>query len=975
VTTDARLKADRRILCPVLIGRNAELGQLESLVRECLGGRGRTALVSGEAGVGKSAAIRDFVQRARGLGVRAFTGECTEIDARRPFGPFMDIARAANRLSSLPVAPPDAAAAGADRYRLHSFFTSLLADLSSERPIIIVIEDLHWADEASLELFPHLARKLRGAALLLVGTYRSDELHRRHPLRPVLAELGRGRLAVNIPLRRLTEDEVADFLREAMRLDRAPTPEFRRAIFETCEGNPLFIEEVLRALAERGDVEYREGSWRRTKEVADIVIPDTLRDAILERFTTLPEETQNVLRYAAVIGQDFDFDLLLRVTGSEDADLVGALRASINAQLLVEIADEEGADRYSFRHALTRESVLLDLLKHERRRVHAIVGQAIESRAGTSVATHAEELAYHFDEAGDRERAFRYHDLAARESYGLFAFARAAGHLERAVELAGNDEPALGDLQLRLAYAADLGAMPRRALRAAEEARRWFEEAGDTRGAGLALTRVANYRWFLGETRVARSAAEDAVRLLKPLGKSQELAGAYAQVAKLAYLDLDFSTAAEWGQPAVDMAREQGALSTEADSLITLGSADGQLGRIQGVARTREGIALASAHDLVGVAMRGYHNLWISLSATGSSGAEVRPMYEEMFAYARRHGYRTETLLADEAGYLFAGGDWDAVLRLAQETRGETVWTAQLQVAEAFILAGREGPARSLPLLEVPRRVLRDVSASHKLFLASTLGRVTLLAGDPRATLDHLDGLAAGVGAGLFPAPEIDEAPVLTIAAAITLEDSVARDRWIEVALADEASARRVTARARRAFAQAERALNDGHLDPAISLLAESAELLRQSFLPFGETLARRRRIELLLRRNGVGDREAAQEELAAILPYWRKAKATWYLGQLERWAAGLGLVFPLEVSEARTPATRSARAQLTAREREVAALVATGLSNKEIAEKLVISERTAEGHVEHILGKLELRSRSQIASWHAGGDPTRASS
>jgi DNA-binding CsgD family transcriptional regulator len=158
-------------------------------------------------------------------------------------------------------------------------------------------------------------------------------------------------------------------------------------------------------------------------------------------------------------------------------------------------------------------------------------------------------------------------------------------------------------------------------------------------------------------------------------------------------------------------------------------------------------------------------------------------------------------------------------------------------------------------------------------------------------------------------------------------------------------------------------------------LLAESAELLRQSFLPFGETLARRRRIELLLRRNGVGDHDAAQAELAAILPYWRKAKAAWYLGQLERWAADLDLVFPVDVSEARTPATRNARSQLTAREREVAALVATGLSNKEIAEKLVISERTAEGHVEHILGKLELRSRSQIASWHAGGNPSRSPS
>jgi len=972
VTTDARPIADRRILCPVLIGRNVEMDQLDMLLRECLGGHGRTALVSGEAGVGKTAMLHRFLQQARTEGARVLSGECTEIDARRPFGPFMDVARAANRVASLPTA--DKETAGADRYRLYSAFASLLGDLARERPTVIVIEDLHWADEASLELFPHLARKLRDVPLLLVGTYRSDELHRRHPLRPVLAELGRGRLALDIALRPLTEDEVADFLREAMRLDRAPTPEFRRAIFETCEGNPLFMEEALRALAERGDVEYREGSWRRTKEVADIAIPDTLRDAILERFTPLPAETQNVLRYAAVIGQDFDFDLLRRVTGLLDVDLVGALRASIDAQLIVETAKESRTESYAFRHALTRESVLLDLLKRERRRVHSIVGEAIESGAGEDAAAHAEELAYHFDEAGDRERAFRYHDLAARESYRLFAFARATQHLERVVELAGNDEPTLGELQLRLADAAHLAAMPRRALRAADEARRWFEEAGNARGAGLALNQLAVYRWMLGETRAARDAADDAVRLLKPLGKSQELAGAYAQVARLAYLDFDHSTAAEWGQLAVDMAKEQGALGIEADSLITLGSADGQLGHTRGVARLREGIDLASAHDMVGVAMRGYHNLWISLCATGSSGAEVRPMYEEMFAYARRHGYRTETLLADEAGYLFAGGDWDAVLRLAQETRGETVWTAQLQVAEAFILAGREGPARSLPLLEVPRRVLRDVSASHKLFLASTLGRVTLLAGDPRATLDHLDGLAAGVGAGLFPAPEIDEAPVFTIAAAIALEDSVARDRWIEVALADEAGARRVTARARRAFAQAERALNDGHLDPAISLLAESAELLRQSFLPFGETLARRRRIELLLRRSGVGDRDAAQAELAAILPYWRKAKAAWYLGQLERWATDLGLVFPVKAAEAAMSPTRT-RTQLTAREREVAALVATGLSNKQIAEKLVISERTAEGHVERILGKLEFRSRSQIAAWQAGGDPTRSPS
>ena len=200
---------------------------------------------------------------------------------------------------------------------------------------------------------------------------------------------------------------------------------------------------------------------------------------------------------------------------------------------------------------------------------------------------------------------------------------------------------------------------------------------------------------------------------------------------------------------------------------------------------------------------------------------------------------------------------------------------------------------RSLPLLAVPLRALRGAGASHKIFDLSILGRVTLLAGDARATLEHLDAIAMDIRRGLYP--ETDEAVVCALAAAIMQEDSAARDRWIGIALADEAAARRVAGRARRAFAQAERTASEGDLDLAISLLGESAESFGQSFLPFGETLARRRRIELLLRRNGAGDRDAAQAELAAILPYWRKAKATWYLGQLERWAAEHGLAFSRE--------------------------------------------------------------------------------
>jgi DNA-binding CsgD family transcriptional regulator len=288
---------------------------------------------------------------------------------------------------------------------------------------------------------------------------------------------------------------------------------------------------------------------------------------------------------------------------------------------------------------------------------------------------------------------------------------------------------------------------------------------------------------------------------------------------------------------------------------------------------------------------------------------------------------------------------------------------------EAFIVAGRVGPEQSLPLLDSPRRAFRATGEGHRIFDASILGRVTLLAGDARTTLEILDEIAADVRRGTYP--EVDEAAVCALTAAIAQEDRAALDRWIEFAVVDDGGFRRVPGRARRAVAQAERAAEQGELDRSILLLGDGAELFRQSFLPFAETLARRRRVELLLRRGGVGDREAAQAELAANLPYWRKAKAEWYLGQLARWATDHGLILPVDAAATTAPHEADTRFQLTAREREVAGLVASGLSNKQIGEKLVISERTAEGHVERILSKLGFRSRTQIASWRAGGDPS----
>lgn len=190
--------------------------------------------------------------------MRILLGECTEVEARRPFGPLIDALSAAG----LPL-PRELAQGGPgalpveelERYRVHAGFARALSDLASATPVLVAIEDLHWADEATLELVPYLARKLRDERILLVGTYRSDELHRLHPLNHLLAELARGRLAEEVRLRRLSEDETAAVIRGALKLGRAPTTAFRQAIFERCEGNPG----SARGGGGQGD---RDRSWR-----------------------------------------------------------------------------------------------------------------------------------------------------------------------------------------------------------------------------------------------------------------------------------------------------------------------------------------------------------------------------------------------------------------------------------------------------------------------------------------------------------------------------------------------------------------------------------------------------------------------------------------------------------------------------------------------------------------------------------------
>jgi len=917
-----------------IVGRARELRQLVDCVERATDERtGYLVTVVGNAGVGKSRLVSEFMARlAQGAGAHILRGRCLAYGAGITYWPLMDVVREDAGITS---SDDRGAVLGKLNARLATLFSgdrlpavqarialllglepaaAALPNVSAERiavelswgirqyleaiaaheTLVVVIDDLQWAEPAVLEVLGQVADRSSAVPVLLVCIARPELLERS----PSWAASRSNASLVH--LEPLDEPDTQTLLSQLFGIADVPPP-VASLIAERSAGNPLFCEEFLRMLIDAGYLELTDGRWKATRSLRDLPLPESIQSIVAARLDGLPPTEKITFQRASVIGEHFALDELLAL----DGEMGVAPEALVRKGLFVADRDDPSGRSLRFKHLLIRDVAYGSLSKADRATLHDRVAALLEAGKSDRREEFSELLAYHAAQsyllsrelrlepdtiAPRSARALRCSTLAGDRALALFATEQAVRHYALAIEIATDDDAMLGELQLRLAQAASLAGTPRRALDAAEEAQRWFEKRGDLRGAGLALTRIAQYRWSVGATTRAREAAQDAARLLEPLGESQGLAGAYAMVARLAYLDGDHPVAAEWAQRAVDMAREQSALNIEADSLITFGSAVEALGPTRGVTRLREGIDLASAHGMVETAMRGFHNLSVTLHRTGSSGADTRRVNEEMFAYARRLRFRTDVLISDEAFHVFAEGDWDAALTLVHEPRGESVWTLQLRLLEAFIVAAREGPEQALPLLDVPRRAIREVSVAHRIFDASLLGRIMLLAGDARATLEDLEGIAADVGRGMYP--EVDQAAVCALTAAITQGDNVALDRWIKIALADESGARRVAGRARQAFAQAVRAANDRDLDLAISLVGESAELFRQSFLAFGETLARRRRIELLLRRNGAGDRDAAQAELAAMLPYWRKAKATWYLGQLERWAADHGLAF-----------------------------------------------------------------------------------
>jgi DNA-binding CsgD family transcriptional regulator/tetratricopeptide (TPR) repeat protein len=1002
----------RRLSSPVFIGRSKELDALLATADVAASGGASLSLVAGEAGVGKSRLVAEAAARLRDRGWLVLEGGSVALgDDGLPFGPIVEALRtlvrdvdtdriaaaAGPNLPELARLVPELAGVvdetpmptgPADwlQVRIFEGVLRLLGRLGEANPILLVIEDLNWADRSTRDLLAFLARNLRDERLLIVGTYRADELHRRHPLAVWLAEAERQPRVERIDLARFKREELVELLTGIA--GASPAPALVDSIARRSDGNAFFAEELVAAADEAGQ--------RRER------LPETLRGVLLVRLSGQSETAARLIEVAAVAGRQVDHDVLADVCELSELELGTALREAVDAQLLVVDLDD-AVERYRFRHALVQEAAYDELLPSERRVLHAAYARAIAARpggGGVAAASRLVELAHHWTAAHDPAHALGASIAAGDASRAVYAFAEAARQYEHAIELwdvvpvadrpDGRD---LGDLYDAASDAATLVGDGSRAVHLARRAIELADGAGSSDDDRVRRARARNRlgvaSWLAGDTATSIRLFEEAVDLFEGTSASTDQARVLAGLAASLMLAGRSSESVPFAERAIEHARAIGAPGIESRALSVLGVDRAALGDIAaGIELLRQALTKAKEAGDPTEIPRTHANLGTVLEQGGFveealevslAGVEAIRLYGSEFGFGIFLAVNAAAMLIELGRYP------EATELLERQVAHALPGVSTMQVYVTFAhLAVRTGDLsaarRHLALAEAEASQVEDAQYVIDLYTFPT--EIALWDGDPAAALDI-------AREGFDRLVEVDDAvilgqlaiPAMRAAADLAERARAARDpagvenavgaardvidryRASTTRLADPDALATHEIGWRMAICEAELARASGDDDPAGWEAIRPALAARPA--PFLESYVLWREAEALAAK---GDVHAAAEPLRQAHAIAAAIGAT----LLDAGIEGLGRRLRIDLMAGDAAPTQDAITSpveppdpfgLTTREREVLALVAEGYTNKRIAETLFISESTAGVHVSNILGKLGVGTRTEAAA------------
>ena len=900
----------RPIVCRPFIGRREELAYLNERRSEAGASHGGLVLIAGEAGLGKSRLLAEFCAPLAKSRWRVGQGACLEY-AQRPYGPLLDVLARFDR-STEPLMP-----ATTKREQLDEI-VERFAQAAAKTALIVGVEDIHWADTATLELLAFLSPKLQRLRILLLATFRPDELQPGHPSYTALGKVVHTPRAGRIDLAPLDEPELRLFIDAA--LDGYSLPDAtRRRVARTSEGNPFFTEELLKSAVERTSAEFAGSP-------DDRALPQSVRAALLERLRPLSVADRHIVAQAAVIGRTFDLPLLAQTLGTDVGALLPALQRAREVQLVQELT----ATQFRFRHALTRETIYAGFLSAQLRPLHRTIALALES-----VPEHdrsLEGLAYHWWAAGDAHHAARYNELAGDAAGRVHAHEDAIAFYQRAAEMPGLEQRAHGSLIEKIADR-------RVALSFADKAYDAYGEAADLYGAAGEYEQEARCRVRAAITAYTLELAAPTAPLeamLSRLDASEFLARSRI------HLGIAWLKATLWypTEAAIHLAQvDERAVAVAPDIALRFHNVAAwvamTLGDVDAFRREHAAwVDAARRSETVGAFAAAHYNGAYCYSMFGLHEEALSNIASALHIAQREHSrHGEESALAISAFCSIMRGD----LNRARDALNAVAPTIdnQVTIANAVAWGTLAGTHLDDPALIATWFDGTGASQSHAPEGSCGAGLAEVLVRRGR-TAEAADLLHRAI-----PACERPRGNVLTLLAAAryATPEVAARARAQLVAAADAPA--ELLERYAVSLFDAYAAQREGRRDEANAHARTAADGFRRLGFPLLEAAAR----------------EAAGE-LDAALEMYRRCGAVYDARRLSR----PGSAGP---ADALSPNGHvSSETALSPREREIAALVARGSSNVEIARVLAISHKTVEKHLGSVYQKLGFSSRTQLAAY-----------